>query len=326
MFDIITLGSSTMDVFVESESNLIKVKKNNSENLFLSYPFGSKVLIKDLEHHTGGGGTNVATTLSNLGLNVGFLGSIGDDHNGYKILHELKQSKIKFLGTCQGQSGYSVILEADKDRTILTFKGCNDLVPIPEKEIKKLKAKWFYFTSMNGTSFEFSKKVALYIKNNKSKLCFNPSSYIAKKGITHIKSILKNTYCLILNSEEANMLAKQNDIFENLKFLSKRIILDGIVLITDGSKGAHAINGKNIYSIKSNSISVVETTGAGDAFGAGFVGGLILGKDISYSLKLAINNAENVIQKKGAKEGLPGNKLITITDFDSRKVKITFIN
>ena len=74
MYDVITVGSATVDVFAKTHfSELIKIIDPKGETDLLAFPSGSKILIDDLEFTAGGGGTNTAVALSRLGHKVGFL-------------------------------------------------------------------------------------------------------------------------------------------------------------------------------------------------------------------------------------------------------------
>src|SRR3989338_6065903 len=132
MYDVITVGSSTVDVFARTRfSEIIKIIDPKGETDLLAFPSGSKILIDELEFTTGGGGTNTAVALSRLGHKVAFLGKLG-----------------------KGNAGYSVILDTlEHDRTILTYKGVNDELRHEDVPYKKLKTKWFYFCSMLEESF-----------------------------------------------------------------------------------------------------------------------------------------------------------------------------
>jgi len=319
MYDIITFGSATMDVFVETEKELIKLNHEIHASL-LSFPLGSKIAVKDIQHHSGGGGTNTAVSFANAGLKTAYVGNIGKDHNGERIIQELKENKVVFLGNKTGKTGFSVVLDAANDRTILTFKGTNDNFKITKKTFDKLKTKWFYMTSLTGKSFVYSKKIASFANKNNIKLCFNPSSYLAKKGKTYLKPILKYTNCLILNDEEAGLITKINNIEDNLKILNKLISKKGIVVITCGKNGAYAFDGKNSFFINKVAKKIQETTGAGDAFGSGFVAGLIKNKSIEYCLRAGVNNAISTIAKTGAKNGLLGKKLFSTTNKDKSEI------
>lgn len=309
-----------MDVFVRTNTKTLKIRTKKDSQEYIAFPFGTKILINDLEHHTGGGGTNTAITFANAGLKTGFLGNIGEDHNGDKILKELKEHKIKFLGKRQGKTGFSVILDAEDDRTILAFKGGNNLMPIEIERTKRLNAKNFYIASVTEDMFTLAKEVVR--TKNKAKIFFNPSSYMTKKGIKYLSPILKKTFCLILNVEEAELLTKHKGIKDNLKELSKIIITDGIVIITNASKGVYVYYNNKIYSAEAKKVKVKETTGAGDAFASGFVSAFINKKTIQTCIKAGLNNAENTIQHLGAKQGLLKKDIFLIADKDNRKIKI----
>jgi len=164
MYDVITVGSATVDVFANTKySELIKIKTSAEKEIdLLAYPSGSKILIKDLRFTTGGGGTNTAVALSRLGHKVGFLGKLGCDENADFILKKLKEGGVDFLGVCGKEiGGYSVILDSiEHDRTILAYKGVNDNLKFKEVDLKKLKTKWFYFSAMLNESFKTLEKIA----------------------------------------------------------------------------------------------------------------------------------------------------------------------
>ncbi len=318
MLDIITIGSATIDFFIKTDIKTLKIRVKKDQQEYISFPLGSKILIKESSNHTGGGGTNTAVTFAKSNLKTGFLGNIGADHNGELILKELKKDKIKFLGKIHGKTGHSIILDANNDRTALVYKGCNDKMPIEKSKIKRLKAKWFYIASVTEKMFDVAKEIS----KKKSKICFNPSSYVVKKGLSYLRPILKNTYCLILNDEEAKILTDKDDIIENLKFLKKKIIFDGIVTITAGKKGVYVYHDNKSYFLKANKTDVKESTGAGDAFASGFISGLIKKHPIEFCMKMGTLNAEHTIQKLGAKEGLLGKGLIHLANLDKRPVRV----
>ena len=128
MYDVITVGSNTVDVFVHTDqSGVINIRSKAGCEELISYPVGTKMLITKLMHNIGGNGANSAVALSRLGLRTAYLGKIGNDHNGKLILDALKKNKVKFIGSRGDESGFSVILDSiEHDRTILTYKGCNN--------------------------------------------------------------------------------------------------------------------------------------------------------------------------------------------------------
>jgi ribokinase len=301
-FDVVSFGSAVMDVFVGTD---VSEKKG-----FINYPIGGKILIKDLKFDVGGGGTNTGVAFSRLGLKTGCICEFGEDENGRKILGLLKKERVKFLGkSVDGElTGYSVILDSKGgDRTILTYKGANDEVSL--SDIKKFKAKWIYFSSLMGKSFETQKKLAEIMKIKRgTKIAFNPSGYQIKN--INLKPLLKLTDVLVLNKEEAEMLLRSEGKGEKDTLKGLHSLTGGIVVITDKDKLISCYDGKEKYFlVPHKNIKVVERTGAGDAFASGFVAGRIVGKGISECLELGLRESESVIKYFGAKNNLIRMKL-----------------
>lgn len=308
MHDVITVGSSTVDVFAKTKfSELIKIMDSKGERDLLAYPTGSKLLIEQLEFTTGGGATNTAVALSRLGHKVACISKMGSGSNSEKVRKHLERDKVNTALLVQdktGRTGYSIILDSiQHDRTILAFKGSNNNLRFNEINLKKLNTKWFYFSTMMNESFKTLEKLAKFAEKKGIKIAFNTSEYLAEKGIIYSKEILKRTDIFVLNKEEAALLTKKSDVGSMLMFLGK---FAKIVVITDGKNGANAYDGKYAYRIRANKIKVVETTGAGDAFASSFLSGMIKKNNIEFALKLARANAESVIQHHGAK-----NRLLT---------------
>jgi len=326
MYDVIVIGSNTIDAFVYTDKNeSISIKNIQGEETFISYPLGSKLLINELDFYTGGGGTNVSVCLSRMGLKTAYIGKIGNDNNGKVILEELKKEKIDFLGEISSlpndKTGYSVVLDSiEHNRTILTFRGANDTLNFSKINLGKLQTKWFYFATMIDKSFETLEKIADYANKNNIKIIFNPDNALCEKGAGFLKNILQNTEILVLNNEETSLLVGKNNPVINLKKL--RNLGPKIVIITDGKNPINCIDfDNNHYVIYPLDIKVVETTGAGDSFSSTFLAGLFKENDIEFALKLAIINSHSVLKYKGAK-----NKLLfydeAINILNSTNIKI----
>jgi sugar/nucleoside kinase (ribokinase family) len=304
MFDVICVGSCTIDCFVKLPVELSKIKK------------GSKVLIDDIHLVTGGGGTNVAVGLSRLGLDTGFIGEVGEDLPAHMIKQDLEREGVRFLVKQHSRhpTAYSIVLESNgKDRSILVYKGASSYLQTAEIP-KKLSTEWFYFASVMGSSFKTMERMAGIAKKKGIKVYFNPSSYMVEQGKKFLEKVLSATTILAMNKEEAQLLlnTKTSDTKQLLVGLAK--IGPSISIITDGKKGVLVYAGNKFYSGKANNIKVVDTTGAGDAFGAGFLAGVMLEQKskqnknfderIKKAILLGICNAESVIQEIGAKKGL----------------------
>ena len=302
MYDVITVGSATVDVFAKTHfSELIKIIDPKGETDLLAFPSGSKILIDGLEFSTGGGGTNTAVALSRLGHNVAFLGKLGQGTNSDFIHKNLVKEKIDLLcAHGKGNAGYSVILDTlEHDRTILAYKGINDDLRNQDVPYKKLKTKWFYFSAMMEESFRTLEKLAKFAQQNKIKIVFNPSTYLAERGFQHLKNILASTELLVLNREEACLLAGKGPI-ESL-LLKLKGFGPKIAVVTDGRHPLYAMDKNCIYSALPPPVKIIDATGAGDAFAASFLSGLIRKNEMESAIKLGIANAQSVVSHYGAK-------------------------
>ena len=243
MYDVITVGSATVDAFAETAEKYFKGKD-------YSYPVGSKILLQDLHFSVGGGGTNTAVSLARLGLKTAFLGKLGDDDNARTVKEYLKKEKINTSLVVQGhgKTGYSVVLDAKHhDRSILTYKGVNNTLSEGDIDFNKLDAKWVYFSSMVGKAFNTAAKIAKTLRKNGTGIAFNPSSYLTNKGLSYVNRLAKYCDVFVMNMEEAGMLVK-GDINETLVKLAR--YGPQTVIVTDGKNGVYVYNEKNIYYAK----------------------------------------------------------------------------
>lgn len=311
-FDIIVMGSASLDVFVKTTAKLIQIEGiDHGQSVYerlLAYPLGSKLLIEKLAVHPGGAGTNVCATFSKFGLKTAFIGKLGNDTHGQMLLDWLHQHAITFIGETGGDTGYSLILTSQADdRTILSFKGCNDDIEFEDLPRDRLQAQWIYGTSMLGTSFVTQKQLFALARRRGIRTAYNPNPYICSRGLAYVQGILDYIDVLILNREEANLLIGQGDPGELAERLANHG--PGLVAISDGARGvnvfAHKAWGDGKWQLlPAADLKVVETTGAGDAFGAGLVAGLFLEKSSRDATLMGILNAESVIQGYGAERHL----------------------
>jgi ribokinase len=323
MYDVITMGSNAVDLFVHTDqSDIIDIRSRKGYEEYISYPVGAKMLITKLFHNFGGNGTNSAVAFSRLGLRAAYIGKVGKDEHGKMVLANLKKEKVGFLGARGKESGLSIVLDAfQDDRTILVYKGCNNDLGFNEINKAKIKAKWLYLTSMLGTSLQSMTQIAEYAKKRKIRIAFNPSATILENETPKAINLLRYTDVLVLNKEEAEIIAGNNTPEVNMKKLS--VYGPDIIAITNGKNGVIAYKDNYYYYVMpSQDLKIVETTGAGDAFASTLTAGLILNKPFEYCLKMAINNSESVISHHGAQNQLlTRKKLFEITGKDKRIVE-----
>lgn len=308
MFDIISVGSATIDVYAKTHSELVKIETEHSTESLICYPSGSKILIDNLNFITGGGGTNTAVSFARAGLKAAYLGNIGDDENGMLVREILANEKIKFIGTIgkEDQTNFSMILDSPEgDRAILASKSASKDLEWDKIKKKNISSRWMYFSSLTGDAYKAGEKLAAHAKKKNIKIAFNPSNYQAKQGAEALSGILRYTELLVMNREEASLLTGMDRNAPIRKLLKGLIdICQGIVIITEGKKGATCTDGKKMHHIGGSRKKPVESTGAGDAFASTFLAALMKKKDIKTCLKLAATNSASVISYLGCKKGL----------------------
>ncbi|MCX6790769.1 MAG: carbohydrate kinase family protein, partial [Candidatus Gribaldobacteria bacterium] len=165
MFDVITFGSATWDNFLRLKKEYYKIlpEKILNEEKALCLPLGAKVYLDDKQSASGGGGTNVATTLALQGFRVAYCGKVGCDKEGDQILQELKERKIDAsmcLRDKEYSTAYSAILSLpEEERTVLIYRGaCHFLREAELSKAKILKTKWFYLAPLSGQTANLFEK------------------------------------------------------------------------------------------------------------------------------------------------------------------------
>lgn len=309
MYDIVTFGSATQDIYLKSKKFLPVFGKNFATGEGICLTLGSKVEIEDIIFTSGGGGTNTAATFANQGFKVAYCGMVGSDDFGNSIIDELKKNKIDaslVRKTKIKPTNISIFLAyPKKDRTILVYRGASDVLggkDIPWNKIKN--AKWFYLAPFSGELTALTENIVNFAKKNKIKVALNPGyNQLTLPGAT-LKRILNKIDVLILNREEASLLTKtsykkEKEVFQKIDRITK-----GIAIMTKGQDGVVVSDGKYLYRAPSLKLKGVDMTGAGDSFGSGFISGIIKKNDIIFAIQLAMANSGHNITKWGAKEGL----------------------
>lgn len=308
MYDVITIGAATRDVFLLSDHfRVAKDKHLSSSGEVLYFNLGSKNELKEVILTTGGGATNAAVTFARQGLKTACICRVGDEESGHDVVRALEHEGIatEFVQhDKRSPTAYSTILTTKKgERVILTKRGASDHIDARGIPMKRLHAKWLYISSVAG-DVRLLGTVCSIAHANGMRIAFNPGIRELEKGSRALEPVLRAVDVLFINQEEAAQLTgipyqKEAAIFQKLD-----TIVRGIVVMTKGPKGVMVSDGKTVYHAGIPRAPIVGRTGAGDAFGSGFIAGLAQGKDIPFSIQLGTANATSVIQHLSAKRGI----------------------
>jgi len=297
MFDVISIGAATVDIFVKSNQFLV-------QSDLLSLPYSSKNEISQSLITSGGGATNSAVSFSRLGLKSGIISLVGKDPLSQYLISDLKNENIDhdlLVESNQETTDFSVILVApDGGRSILTSRGNSRL---EENQIPwdKITTRWLYLTSLEG-NVDLLEKIIGFAQDSKIKIALNPGNReLAQKQ--QLQPLLKYVDFLLLNRTEAEIITGLENTIS--KFWDKVSILGSkIISVTNGRDGAYVFSGTDRFYSPVINTTPVDETGAGDSFGSTFVAAQIHGLSLEDSLFWGIKNSASVVSYLGAKTGL----------------------
>ena len=316
--NILAIGAATQDVFLHNSRDIKTVQENNHDLFTLE--MGSKIDINKIDFATGGGATNAAVTFARAGLTSSFMGTIGSDLAGQQVLKELD---AEFVDTSRVEisenynTDYStVILAPNGERTILTYRGASSRIFADNFKLRPREFDWIYVSNLSGR-FDALDNIFHEATKNGVKIMWNPG----KKELAHpemILNLLNDVEVLLLNKEEAQSLFGDLEP-EELVLRAKNLVK--IIIVTSGADGVWATDGYCIVRAGMyEDVPRKDTTGAGDAFGSGFLSQWSQGAGIKQSILYASANSTSVIQHIGAKKGIlrKGEELHSMPMYEKR--------
>ncbi len=309
MFDIVTIGGAVQDLFFISPDYEL-------QNDDLVFTWGEKFVVDNLAVDVGGGACNSTVGFSRLGLKTALWARVGDDPAGDFVLRRLKSEKVSldFVELIRGgtTSLSCIFVDETGERSIVMYRAGNDNLDPKRIDFKKVfKTRWLFVAELTGNPTPLISQIASECADKKVKLVFAPGLEQLEQGTGVLQDILKRTEVLIFNDFEAGKLLGRGEKAryskDEVQQMLKELCGMGVqtAVITRDVDGVQAFDGDYFYSHPAPEVkSLVDTTGAGDAFAAGFVGALVKGQRIEEALELGTRNAGSVIQKFGAQTGL----------------------
>lgn len=294
------IGDISLDRFLLLSNLNILPSDLNPGNCVVNLEIGHKIPVSEMHEYIGGNAYNLAYGLSLLGVDTALVASIGTDNLSKYILEALSETNLNtehIVPNEQSGINQSTILSINGERVVLSHHKPKDYTSliVPESE-------WVYITSLSKGSEQLLEKFITVDFNYK--IAFNPGSYLLKHNLNFIHQILSKTDVIFVNKEEVQYIINSSD--EHIPNLIKELHTMGVKTIglTDGNNGAYVSDNNNIWHLPARTVRKVETTGAGDAFAAGFLAALIQSNDLSNALKWGIIQSSSVLREIGSVNGL----------------------
>ena len=306
---ILGIGNAIVDVICKVDDNFIEENNLTKSTMKLFFDENEfKNLLKNLKIEktvSGGSVANSIVGLSQLGDKVGFIGKVSDDDFGEKYEQGLKKEDVEYFyskkreelptGTCL------ILVTPDSERTMCTFLGTAG--KINENDVSSEAIKKSEIIFLEGYLWDEGEPKKAFDKaiNNASKVAMSLSDlFCVDRHKPHFLNLVKNKIDITFaNEQEITSLIEAKNINEIIDF-SKT--LNKLVVITRGEKGAFAVNGEKVFEseVKKN-LKIIDLTGAGDLFAAGFLHGYVNGLSTKECLDKGTEMSSRVIQQIGAR-------------------------
>jgi len=305
---ILGMGNAIVDVICKVEDSFLSNNGLTKSTMKLVDEIEFKKLLSSLkieETVSGGSVANSIVGLSQLGNKVGFIGKVNEDNLGNKYEEGLKKENVEYFyskkkedlptGTCL------ILITPDSERTMCTFLGTAGKINENDVDINAVKKSEIIF--LEGYLWDEGDPKKAFDKaiQSANKIAMSLSDlFCVERHKLHFLELVKNKLDITFaNEQEITSLIQAKNFDEVISFTKK---LQKLIVITRGENGAIAVSGNEIAEcgIKKN-LNVVDLTGAGDLFAAGFLHGYVNNSSIKESLEKGTEMSSKIIQKIGAR-------------------------
>ena len=305
---ILGIGNAIVDVICKVEDSFLSKNNLTKSTMKLVDEAEFKNLLSNLkieETISGGSVANSIVGLSQLGNKVGFIGKVNEDELGDKYEEGLKKEKVEYFyskkkedlptGTCL------ILITSDSERTMCTFLGIAGKINENDVDINAVKNSEIIF--LEGYLWDEGDPKKAFDKaiQNSNKVAMSLSDlFCVERHKPHFLNLFKNKLNITFSNEQEILSLLDTKNFDEVVSFAKE--LGKLIVITRGEKGSIAINKNEVVEcdIQKN-IKIVDLTGAGDLFAAGFLHGHVNNLSIKESLQKGTEMSAKVIQKIGAR-------------------------
>ncbi len=306
---ILGIGNAIVDVICKVEDNFLtenKLTKSTMKLIFDESEFKNLLSSLKIEKTVSGGSVaNSIVGLSQLGNEVGFIGKVCDDELGSKYEDGLKQENVKYFyskkkeelptGTCL------ILITPDSERTMCTFLGTAGKINENDVDISAIKNSEIIF--LEGYLWDEGDPKKAFDKaiNNANKVAMSLSDqFCVDRHKSHFLDLVNNKLDITFANEQEIISLIDAKHFDEVINFSKG--LGKLIVLTRGEKGAIAIKGNDVVECDvKKDLKIVDLTGAGDLFAAGFLHGYVNNLSTKENLEKGTEMSSKIIQKIGAR-------------------------
>ena len=305
---ILGIGNAIVDVLCKVEDSFLTDNSLTKSSMKLVDEVEFKKLLSNLkieETVSGGSVANSIVGLSQLGNDVGFIGKVNDDDLGSKYEEGLKKENVKYFyskkkenlptGTCL------ILITPDSERTMCTFLGTAGKINENDVDVETVKKSEITF--LEGYLWDEGEPKSAFDKaiENSNKVAMTLSDlFCVDRHKSNFLNLVKNKLDITFANEKEIISLINATNFDEVISFSKN--LKKLIIITRSEKGAIAINGNEVFECKAKSnLNIVDLTGAGDLFAAGFLHGHVNNLSVNNSLEKGTEMASKIIQQIGAR-------------------------
>ena len=262
--------------------------------------------ILDLKESPGGSAANTAVGLARLGVRTGYIGKVAAGREGQFLLDALRKDDVNTDGIVISKTGRSGtvtgFVDQNGERALYVDPGVNDSLAFDEINLEYVAgADFLHLTSFAGhRPFEAQKRLVEELPD--VKVTLDPGTIYARKGWKGLRTLMKKCFAIFPSETELSLLTGKDYPEGARVVLAEGVKVVGVKL---GEKGCFVTDGEETALIDPYTVKVVDSTGAGDAFCAGFLYGLLKGKTLRECGILGNFVASRVLRKMGARNGLP---------------------
>ena len=301
MLDLISVGTISIDLSFRGQSL-------TSDKDHFQLAVGGKYVVDELHEGIGGGGANVALGLREYGMDVAVLGLIGENSFKEIILEKLQVAGVH-THLCQVKKDYlnisSILLTPSGERSIIHYEPPHEELLAGMKDFSLLEqTAAVYLGNLPDVHLSQRTQLLMVAKHNGALTFLNLGVKDVRREQKELLPLIEQADVLIVNGHEYADLIKKK--YEELDFKTNIVgnekFLEGkIVIVTDGEKGSYGYFNSEVYfqeAIKPEKI--LDTTGAGDVYTAGFIAQYLRSKDVKKSMLQGAEHASKVLAQVGA--------------------------